>query len=206
MVDSTDTNGWEGSHGRDNLIHLYHPYKPIHGVKDEHPKADRSLDVNALNFCRFSLAPLLGNGKGKAKEKEAEALLAVPNLIDSGLADIYHLPSMRRLHSSVNASLATSSTSRPAKVDPKGARSGLIMSLHLRFLDSRLALAMGLEDGRVELWTCALKDGWEGSWDSRLSEERRWKKVSEGKGHNEAGQSITPESSRLDCTIGRPMS
>ena len=36
-----------------------------------------SLDVNALNFCRFSLLPIHG---------DAQALVAVPNLVESALA------------------------------------------------------------------------------------------------------------------------
>ena len=44
----------------------------------------RELDVNALNFCRFSIAssPSSGGG-GKGKGKEAEGILVVPSLLDS---------------------------------------------------------------------------------------------------------------------------
>ncbi len=168
--------GEEGSHGRDNLIHLYHPYRPSVGNKEDHPKVEKSLDVNALNFCRFSLAEVPGKGKGK----ERKALLAVPNLVNSELADIHHLPSMKRLHSSINGSFTQ---------EIKSKRSGLIMSLHVAFLDGRLAIVMGFEDGRVEMWTCSTaEEGWSKAWDGRMSEKRRWKRVWEGKGHNEAGQ------------------
>ena len=154
-------------------------------AKDDHPKVNKSLNINALNFCRFSLAPL---PPVKGKGKEEEALLAVPNLVDSELADIYHVPSMRRVYSSLNAPRQASAP-RTLAPDPKGSRSGLIMSLHLRFLESRLALVMGFEDGRVELWMCSTNDGdWLGTWDGRLSEGQKWERLWEGKGHNEAGQ------------------
>jgi len=165
---------------------LYHPFKPSLGKLDAQPEVQQALNVNALNFCRFSLAQFPDwQGKGKGKGKAKEALLAVPSLIDSELADIYHLPSMKRMHSSINAPFG----STQGTLDPKGKRTGLIMSLHLRFLDVRLFLAMGFEDGRVELWTCSTEgEGWDYTWDGRISEERRWKRAWEGKKHNEAGQ------------------
>jgi hypothetical protein len=47
----------------------------------------RELDVNALNFCRFSIASALSlssnSTEGKGKGKEAEGILVVPSLLDS---------------------------------------------------------------------------------------------------------------------------
>jgi len=44
----------------------------------------RELDVNALNFCRFSIANAPSSGEGgKGKGKEAEGILVVPSLLDS---------------------------------------------------------------------------------------------------------------------------
>lgn len=40
----------------------------------------KELDVNALNFCRFSIA---SSSLGKGKGKEAEGILVVPSLLDS---------------------------------------------------------------------------------------------------------------------------
>lgn len=48
-----------------------------------------SLDVNALNFCRFSLLPL-HDGSGDGHSAEAQALVAVPNLVESSLASTDH--------------------------------------------------------------------------------------------------------------------
>jgi ASTRA-associated protein 1 len=42
-----------------------------------------SLDVNALNYCRFSLFVLTGH------QSQVRALLAVPNLIESSLVRHY---------------------------------------------------------------------------------------------------------------------
>jgi hypothetical protein len=41
------------------------------------PKLSYSLDVNALNYCRFSLLPL--------HDPDRRAFIAVPNLVDSAL-------------------------------------------------------------------------------------------------------------------------
>lgn len=46
------------------------------------PDLDYSLDVNALNFCRFSLLP--------SPKAEHEALLAVPNLVESSLVIVIY--------------------------------------------------------------------------------------------------------------------
>lgn len=68
-------------------------------------------------------------------------------------------------------------------------------------------LAMGFEDGRVELWECSpgerarigeeggdvVRQWWEQPSDARdptcSAEDRRWWRIWEQKGHNEAGQS-----------------
>lgn len=40
-----------------------------------------SMDVNALNYCRFSLMPV----SATSEKGEARALLALPNLVESSL-------------------------------------------------------------------------------------------------------------------------
>jgi predicted oxidoreductase (fatty acid repression mutant protein) len=55
------------------------------------PTATLSLDVNSLNYCRFALCP---TGPGKA-------LLALPNLIESELIDVWEIPSTTRLHAAI---------------------------------------------------------------------------------------------------------
>jgi hypothetical protein len=76
------------THGRDNKIHVWH--RPTESVSirqggaasltDQPPPPLRySLDVNALNFCRFSLLPSPSSGG------DVTALIAVPNLVESAL-------------------------------------------------------------------------------------------------------------------------
>ena len=153
-------------------------------------------------------------GKDKAARGQAEALLAVPNLVDSELVDIYLLPSRKRIHASLNF------VNRPKEtvgnsVKPEEGRTGLIMGLHLGFdLENRLNCVMGFEDGRVEVWRCDVdprtesssastgpdespitlikcEELWRRQWDGRMSTgPALWKKVYEAKGHNEAGKLI----------------
>ena len=79
------------------------------------------MDVNALNFCRFSL---LKSATGS--EKEPKALIALPNLVDSSTvwifilisfgsvqfgfskADIWSLPSRDRIHATIGQEIQKS--------------------------------------------------------------------------------------------------
>lgn len=149
------------------------------------------------------------DGKGKGRAVQAQALLAVPSLVDLETADIYLLPDMRRLHASVNAPDPSSSKN---PVEDGKVRSGLIMGLQLGFLGGRasgdaLGLVIGFEDGRVEKWELATREGGSGGTNetsSGASSEsepswmqfsdgkgaigpRRWTLAWQGKGHNEAG-------------------
>ncbi|WWC88338.1 uncharacterized protein L201_003248 [Kwoniella dendrophila CBS 6074] len=194
---------WQGglvSHGRDNVIHFYDALKKpyisfgIGGKEKKGPEIIKSLPTNALNFCEFSLLPLsdspnseefMGNGKGKGKQKEA--LLAVPSLMDSELVDIYHLPSRRRIHASVNYSPKPNSITKDSVI-PEETRSGLVMSIHLRQIPSspQITLSMGYEDGRVELFISTI-DSISEVYDARmLKSPNPWKLLWKGKGHNEA--------------------
>ncbi|KAK4870412.1 hypothetical protein LT330_004760 [Penicillium expansum] len=59
-----------------------------------------SLPVNALNFCAFSMAFVNSDGlPGVPSQygKPENTLFAVPNALDSGGVDIFHLPSERRI-------------------------------------------------------------------------------------------------------------
>ncbi|WVQ84395.1 hypothetical protein IAT38_006547 [Cryptococcus sp. DSM 104549] len=220
---------WEGgliSHGRDNVIHFHEPLKtpyipiptsttPSAKSKGQGPAVVRSLPTNALNFCRFSLVPLPGalpagsegGGGMKGKGKEREAVMAVPSLVDSELVDIYHVPSFRRLHASVNLpSTPAPSASYKDSIDPSGTRSGLVMSIHLfipppptlpddptprRAEGTILGLAIGYEDGRVELLSCPL-ESLGTQFDARVERgkgkdgRKVWEMLWRGKGHNEA--------------------
>jgi len=85
----------KGSHGRDNKIKMYEPLRLSgrlgQGIdKSKSLEVVRELDVNALNFCRFSIASSSSDG-GKGKGKEVEGILVVPSLLDSEYVRISHL-------------------------------------------------------------------------------------------------------------------
>ncbi|WVQ73498.1 hypothetical protein IAR50_003070 [Cryptococcus sp. DSM 104548] len=197
---------WEGgvvSHGRDNII-LFHeplkrPYIPIPTSASPDPtaygpKVTNALPTNALNFCRFTLVPLPGTGTqgNKGKGKQSEGLMAVPSLIDSELVDIYHIPSLKRLHASIN--LHSQPAPPPSGVDlPGTSKSGLVMSLHLfsptstsDSTEEQLGLMITYESGHTAILSTSSSSLSE-VYDARMSKrpnpwDCRWM----GKGHNEA--------------------
>ena len=77
-------------HGRDNKLNVWKRLEEVpftHQIGDSAHLADMqkptlaySMDVNALNFCRFSL---LKESMGSTRIGGSSALLALPNLIDS---------------------------------------------------------------------------------------------------------------------------
>ncbi|RXK36271.1 hypothetical protein M231_06475 [Tremella mesenterica] len=176
---------WSGrliSHGRDNLIYIYEPIQLINSSSSLTagteggliPKIWKELSTNSLNFCKLSLVDI-DHGK--------QGWMVVPNITNSELADMYHLPSLRRIYGAINYHPISSS-------DENQNRTGLIMSLHLHLFTStsihngNLALALGYEDGKIEVWYCFNPDPKE-RWDGKLS-EGRWKMVYCEKGHNES--------------------
>lgn len=208
------------SHGRDNYIHIHQP-TPAHGSLSTGPgpsrpppPIDESLVTNSLNFCRFSLcdvSPTIKGNRRAGKDANAEALMAVPNLVDSELVDIYLLPSRQRLHASLNF-VKKPKTAVGDSVVPAEGRTGLIMSLHLAFDgERRLSCVMAFEDGRVEVWRCGrspiddvaptspgtssgntAQEPWRTKWDGRMSTgPALWNKAYEAKGHNEASELVS---------------
>lgn len=100
-------------HGRDNKVHVWErPVPPVDVVNSvdqafispQSPNLKFSMDVNALNFCRFSLL-------------KEYSLLALPNLVDSAFVglcfplrdclsearqvDIWSLTTHDRLHAAI---------------------------------------------------------------------------------------------------------
>ncbi|BEI84198.1 hypothetical protein CcaverHIS002_0408020 [Cutaneotrichosporon cavernicola] len=153
--------------GRDSAVRFYAP------LTEGKPELEREMPANALNFCAFSLAHLPSGGK-------EEALMALPNLSDSELIDIYAVPSLDRIGAAVNFVPRA-----------KDGRTGLVMALHIAVLpgeEERIALLAAYEDGRVELWTCSLTAllARPKEWDGRKAADGLWTRVWEGKAHNEA--------------------
>ncbi|KAK4689687.1 ASTRA-associated protein 1, partial [Tremellales sp. Uapishka_1] len=200
------------SHGRDNTLHFYEPLARISPSTTgpnpslPPPRVYKTLPTNSLNFCRFSLCPVLQalepDLELKGKTKEREALIIVPSLMDSELVSVEgrHLapplfPTGSFVHQPCSEDDIFSSVVRPNRRVPTYYRftgltmlldSGMIMSLHLQFLPRPdihhpiLHAIIGFEDGRVEVWTC-------GKWDGKAEEDvEAWNKVWTWKGHNEA--------------------
>lgn len=117
-----------------------------------------SLAVNALNFCAFSLcfvpeirkSSCVGDESSSSDDPEQKGtssptgqrrqrnplLLAVPNALNSGAVDIFHLPSERR----VSTIPADSSV-----------QTGMVMAVHIFFTaqGDDLYVVSGYEDGQV---------------------------------------------------------
>lgn len=74
------------THGRDNKLHVWARPEESASIRQGHatlsdlstPTKCYSMDVNALNYCRFSLLVI-------AEASTQEGLLAVPNLVESAL-------------------------------------------------------------------------------------------------------------------------
>lgn len=198
------------------MIHIYDRIPLIRRSGHVNPKSSdstpgiwKSLVVNTLNFCRYTLLPI---PKSAWMGSEAEALLSVPNLLDTELADIYHIPSMKRIHAGINMVKEGKGKMKENAGKGEPTRSGLIMSLHLRWLNlastdqkgsegqgnrSRLVLVLGYEDGRVDMWGINDDDGstekgkekWRLFTDgSGQVGKRGWEVMWTGKGHNEASE------------------
>ncbi|SRR5258708_1659314 len=90
------------SHGRDNKLHVWkHSSQKLSTVGGSALapgtlilELSYSLDVNALNFCRFSLLSL----DLPSSVADMRALVAVPNLIESSLASASPFLSVEKQH------------------------------------------------------------------------------------------------------------
>ncbi|SPO38538.1 uncharacterized protein PSFLO_04016 [Pseudozyma flocculosa] len=130
------------------------------------------LEVNALNFARFSL--LLTNPPAHAAttiddddtHPPFQALIAVPHTLDAAWFDVFHLPTGNRIHQAV---------SKPDIAAKPGHRQPIIMSLRLlrprRTPHGSLACLVGYEDGYVKLWSHDQPTGWTLAWQRRLHSE-----------------------------------
>ncbi|KAL3473054.1 WD repeat protein [Aspergillus californicus] len=104
-----------------------------------------SLPVNALNFCAFSMLFLTLPHAEKANEDQppssSSALIAVPNALDSGAIDLFHLPRERRI-----CTIPT---------DPS-TKTGMVMAATLIRPSSSedLLVTAAYEDGHVMVFGC----------------------------------------------------
>ncbi|KIJ51473.1 hypothetical protein M422DRAFT_74312 [Sphaerobolus stellatus SS14] len=140
------------THGRDNKLHMWLRIIQPTSVAETAatpslptPVLRFSMDVNALNYCRFSLLSQLEGGS-----KSSNALLAVPNLVESSLADIWRIPSIDRVHAAIGKGGMESIGSSDGRGETN---SGIIMSLHLyRAENSQLRILQAFENGSVSLF------------------------------------------------------
>ncbi|KAI0267724.1 WD40 repeat-like protein [Gloeopeniophorella convolvens] len=194
------------THARDNKLHLWtRPFQPPESTVGGSAAApdvpalalECSLDVNALNYCRFALLRAGGRAAGD------QALLAVPNLVESSLAsprailapaDVWTLPSRERLHAAIGKGGADGALAP----DGRGSKdaTGIIMSMHLlpagastdaspstsadaSRADRALSLLAAYENGSVRLWRYHRTThersiegvGWTCVWSSKLHVE-----------------------------------
>ncbi|KAG2083532.1 WD40-repeat-containing domain protein [Suillus cothurnatus] len=194
------------THGRDNKLHVWARPEESASIRQGPatlsdlliPTICYSMDVNALNYCRFSLLVL---GRASAQE----GLLAVPNLVESALVDIWSLPSRQRLHAGIGDPLNTSAT---AFSDGRsGSKSGIIMSMHLFYSTSsapssststrELRLLCAYEDGSVVLRKRTAPEN------KQTIEGRGWEVVWKSKLHVESVMAMTVSS---DCTFALTVS
>ncbi|KAL5486154.1 ASA1_1 [Sanghuangporus weigelae] len=179
------------THGRDNKLHVWERVlaPPSLGTVASNPDMPTpqlrySLDVNALNFCRLSLLPYSAPQAGSSSSSDASesALVAVPNLIESSLADIWELPSCSRLHAAIGKPEAPEIGMKSWQIDSDGrdnAKTGILMSLHLFMKSEKLHLLSAYESGEVALRQCIAEiaektiegRGWECLWKSKQHNE-----------------------------------
>ncbi|ELR09811.1 ASTRA complex subunit [Pseudogymnoascus destructans] len=97
------------------------------------------LDVNSLNFCSFGhcIAKQLPgpiSTETTPSPNQDELLIAVPNTMSSEAVDIFHLPSQKRL------------ITVPGD---KATNTGMVMSVAILYVSSRLTLVVGYESGHT---------------------------------------------------------
>lgn len=179
-------------HGRDHKLRIWRidkqdlegldtrlPVDGAEGSTQKEPWLLHSMDVNALNFCAFAMCESELRQQSRAHSaprisEEAvenhvfpDILIAVPNALDSGGIDIFHLPSERRV----------------AKISSdKGTTTGMAMALGMVVHPTthHLILISGYEDGQTIVHTRTQDSP--GAW--------LWKKVLLSKPHSQPILSI----------------
>ncbi|KAK0465642.1 WD40-repeat-containing domain protein [Armillaria novae-zelandiae] len=159
--------------GRDNKLHIWLRVEELPGIggsaalsESPIPVLQYSMDVNALNYCKFSLMILPPNDTttgSSSKDQSNEALIALPNLVESSEADIWSLPSCTRVHAAIG----------------KQESNGIIMSLHLYTHNDVLRILIAYESGNVVLREFVKSDritsveglGWKVLWKVKLHAE-----------------------------------
>ncbi|EUC57621.1 WD-40 repeat protein laccaria bicolor-like protein, putative [Rhizoctonia solani AG-3 Rhs1AP] len=151
---------WDGqiiTHGRDNKLHFWRltPAAPLltdaAGTPNlSAPTLVSSMDINTLNYCRFSLCP--------TQLDPSRALLALPNLIESELIDVWELPEKTRLHAAVGT-IKGAPPRKPFSDEGRDIyKTGIVMSLHIFQTETHMRILAAYESGNVTLWARSLSD------------------------------------------------
>ncbi|PPQ71184.1 hypothetical protein CVT24_010002 [Panaeolus cyanescens] len=175
--------------GRDNKLHVWDQVREMPASTSiggsanlpglPTPALRYSMDINAINFCRFSL--LSGTASSSQPAGGKQALLGLPNLVDSSTVDIWSLPDQARMHAAIGQEIKKSIFSE----NPGGRNnSGIVMSMHLYRASStsissqNLRILLAYEDGSVVLreYTQGEKpsiesQGWVELWKSKIHVE-----------------------------------
>ncbi|EAU85514.2 hypothetical protein CC1G_06415 [Coprinopsis cinerea okayama7 len=127
------------------------------------PSLAYSMDVNALNYCRFALLPL---PRDVASESAPDALIALPNLIDSSTVIWLYF-----VTSSYHAAIGQEGN-KPvfsAKPTTGRGRAGIIMSIHLYLAaSSEISSSPPTSDLRLLCQTTSIEgQGWETIWTTK---------------------------------------
>ena len=136
-----------------------------------------SLSVNALNFCAFSMAFL---DMSSRMDVSRAVLIAVPNALNSGAIDMFHLPLEKRV------------STVPAPMD---CQTGMVMAANVFFSLGDLYVCAGYEDGHVVVFVCR---------GQKLDIEhgidpRKWKTVYSSRPHTQPvlGLDVAPSKDRF---------
>ncbi|KAE8359607.1 ASTRA-associated protein 1 [Aspergillus caelatus] len=174
-----------------------------HQSQATQPWLVHSLPVNALNFCAFSIL-FLDNGEESSDTREEEpkttsdtqsqspetntpqqqqqqrtSLFAVPNALNSGAIDIFHLPRERRL------------CTIPA--DPT-TQTGMVMAVNLVHSSTgELHVAAAYEDGHVMVFALRGRlrtQDFSGNASNSSSNNWKWERVYVARAHSQPALSI----------------
>ncbi|KAF7860467.1 hypothetical protein EAF04_008593 [Stromatinia cepivora] len=162
---------------------------PVDSVSEERrrPWILHMLDVNTMNFCAFAMCPLATAIKAEEHEENGEddgaqvgiekeegaggqLLIVVPNTLTSESIDIFHIPTLHRIHNIPS---------------PGPDKPGMIMCLSLFFhpVTKCLTVISGYEDGSVSVFALSSSTPLPPSSTQTPSSPAQWNTTYQSKSH-----------------------